>query len=60
VCIDDTNISLVSYFGRKVEMVGRLRVSNIKISFLLSTKGKEEEVLFEMPNGYMLRVERYN
>lgn len=41
-------------------MVGRLRVSNIKVSFLLSSKTNEEEVLFEIPNGYMQRIERYN
>jgi hypothetical protein len=57
VCIDNSNVVLVGYFGRKVEMVGRLKVSNSRLVFLMG-ENEHEEVLLEVPLGLLLKVER--
>jgi hypothetical protein len=33
VCIDNSNVVLVGYIGRKIELEGRLKVTNIKVVF---------------------------
>lgn len=57
VCIDNSNVFLTVLLGRKVDILGRLKVTNIKISF--SSFAKEgEETLFDIPLGYLLKADR--
>ena len=41
--------------GRKLELEGRLRVTNQRLTFLTLGKNQEEEALLELPIGYLAR-----
>lgn len=56
--MEDGNIFLILFIGRKMEIEGRIKATNYAISFLIINKMAEEEVFFEIPIGYLIRCER--
>lgn len=58
ICISDKEVQLVSFLGRKITIDGKLIVTNYSITFLTGSPIEKENILFQMPIGYIWKTER--
>ena len=46
------------FLGRKMELYGKMHISNKSVCYFFDSKYQKDEKFFELPIGYISRVER--